>query len=91
MRREDLQELSRASPMLQRSPTEQSGGPWVVTHRSGRGLISSPEQALGLVARRLQWGVGIRVLALPGALGGPLPGGSSQHIQSCPWGGWNLW
>lgn len=31
----------------------------------GRGLISSPGQALGLVARRLQWGVGIRVPAPP--------------------------
>lgn len=52
--------------MLQRSPTEQSGGPWVWSPTGqGRGLISSPEQALGLVARRLQWGVGIRVLAPP--------------------------
>ena len=29
------------------------------------GLMSSPGQALGLVARRLQWGVGIRVRAPP--------------------------
>lgn len=30
-----------------------------------RGLMSSPGKALGLVARRLQWGVGIRVRAPP--------------------------
>ena len=38
--------------VAERIPTEQSGGSWVWTSNGqGRGLISSPGQALGLVAR----------------------------------------